>query len=231
MRFLLLLFLTALSGGLLSAQEPLPKLMASFYCFRYAEQLQDVYVQTGKDAYQKVELSTANMIGPIGVTTVNGTITIHRKDTAEDGTDLYPPVGRAKLGTIKRPLIVLFPAAKESKLPYRALTIDRADTKFPLGSYQFLNLSPHAMRGLVGKTKLSAKPGTVHSLRPSAKPGSMMTVLFEYHDGTQWRTMTKTRWAYRKDRRSLICAYLDPRDHRVKMRAIPERLVPPTEKP
>ena len=43
--------------------------------------------------------------------------------------------------------------------------------------------------------------------------------------------MTKTRWAFRKDRRSLLCAYLDPRTKRVKIRSIPERIVPATDSP
>lgn len=230
MRFLLL-FLAISSSGFLAAQETPTKVATSFYCFRYADKLQDIYVRTGATAYQKIELSTANMIGPVAVIPAEGAVTLHRKDTADDGTEIYPLVGRAKLGSIRKPLVVLFPGPKDDKLPYRTLTIDRNDARFPMGSYQLINLSARPIRGLVGKTRLEAKPSSVNSLRPKADPGDMMTVIFEYHDGKQWRPMTKTRWAYRDDRRSLLCAYLDPRDKRIKMRAIPERLVPATSGP
>ena len=230
MRYLPLI-LAIISSGVLQAQEPPPKVPTSFYCFRYAENLKDVFVPTGAAAYQKIELSTANMIGPVPVLAPEGSLTLHRRDTAEDGTEIYPLVGRAKLGSIRSPLVILLPGPKDGKLPYRTLVLDRDDAKFPLGSYQFINLSSHPMRGLIGKTRLEAKPFSVKSLRPKAAPGDMMTVIFEYNDGKHWRPMTKTRWAYRDDRRSLLCAYLDPSDQRVKMRSIPERLVPPKPTP
>lgn len=226
MRLLPLILMVAL-GGLLHAQEKPARIPASFYCFRFAGQLQDIHLRTGAKDYQKIELSTANMVGPVPVVVVDGIITLHRQQTDPEGNVIYPLVGSARIGSIRKPLIVLFPAPQDDKFAYRTLTIDRSDTRFPLGSYQFINLSPHPMRGLVGKTRLDSKPGTVSNLRPEGKPGEIMTVVFEYHDGSLWRPMTQTRWACRDDRRSLLCAYLDPRDKRVKMRAIPERLVPP----
>jgi len=83
---------------------------------------------------------------------------------------------------------------------------------------------------MVGKSPLQLKPGAVKTLKPRGNPGQMITVIFEFHDGKQWRSMTKTRWAIRADKRILSCAYLDPGDKRIKMRAIPERLVPPAPK-
>jgi hypothetical protein len=213
----------------LPAQQQLPRLPTSFYCFGYAAGLQDVFVRSGAEAFQKIELSTANMVGPLAAVVADGAITVHRKETDAEGKDSYPPVGSARIGAVRKPLLVLFPAPRDEPLPYRMLTLDRSDARFPLGSYQFINLSPHPMRGLVGQTRLDAKPGSVNNLKPKGTPGEVVNVVFEYHDGTLWRPMTQTRWAIRDDRRSLICAYLDPRDKRVKMRAIPERLVPPAE--
>jgi len=227
MRFLTTLLLATTFGGIsLHAQEKPRKIQTSFYCFRYANNLKDIYVRTGAESFGLIELSTANMIGPVGVVVTGGGISLHRQKVKADGSTVYPRVGWAKLGTVLKPLVILFPGPKEDKLPYRVLTIDRSATKFPLGSYQFINLSPYAMRGMVGKTRIDSKSASVSNLRPSGTAGEMMNVIFEYHDGKQWRPMTKTRWAYRDDRRSLLCAYLDPRDKRVKMRSIPERLVP-----
>ncbi len=224
---LILLFVL---GSLLHAQEKPSRIPASFYSFAYAEGLQDVYVRTGTDSYEEIKLSTANIIGPMETIPTNGAVTLHRKDKDAEGKEIYPLVGSAGIGRISKPLLVLFPAAKTDKLPYRALALDRSNANFPLGSYQFINISPHPMRGLVGKTRLNSKPGSVTNLRPEGAPGDVVTVIFEYHDGKLWRPMTQTRWAIRNDRRSLLCAYLDPLDRRVKMRAIPERLVPPPKK-
>lgn len=217
-----LLLLLSLAYG----QAPLPKANSSFYCFRYADGLEDVFVRTGADAYQKVELSTANMLGPLGVVITDGAILVHRQEIDPEGKTIYPPVGKIPLRGIDKPLLVLFPGKKDDPLPYRGIAIDRDQAKFPLGSYQFMNLSPYPMRGLVGKVQILTKPGEVKNLKPEGDPGQMQNVIFEYFEEKNWRTMTKTRWAIRDDRRNLMCAYLDPATDRVKLRSIPERLVP-----
>lgn len=208
-----------------SAQET-PKVSTSIYCFKYAKGLEDVFVQTGAKKFTKVELSTANMLGPIGVVSEDGNITVRREEIDDEGKATYPAVGKVSLRGLARPLIVLFPGGEDDPLPYRGVTIDRSEASFPMGSYKFMNLSPHPMRGLVGKDRVDARPGEVKELKPQGQPGEMRPVRFEFHDGDNWRTMTETRWVIRDDRRSLLCAFLDPDSNRVKMRSIPERLVP-----
>lgn len=215
-----------LSGGLAAAQQDLPKVQATFYCFRYAPGLEDVYIRTAAKAFRKIELSTANMIGPATVVADKGAVTLHTVDTDAEGKTTYPLVARAKLGSVRRPLILLVPSAKDAKLPYRALTLDRGATKFPLGSYKFVNLSKFPIRAMIGKSRLQLKPGAVKTIKPGGNPGQMITVVFEFYSQKKWRPMTKTRWAIRPDKRILSCCYLDPADKRIKMRAIPERLVP-----
>lgn len=216
-------------SGFVHAEKAPEKISASFYCFRYAPDLEDVYVRIGAESYKKIELSTANIIGPLSVVNAEGNVTIHRMDTDDKGMVVYPLVGKAKIGTNSKPLLVMFPNAKDEALAYRCLTLDRNQQKFPLGSFQFINLSTYALRGMVGKTRIDVKAGGVKLLKPQGKPGEMLQVTFQYNDGKIWRTMTKTRWALRRDRRSLLCAYFDPRDKRLKMRSIPERIAPPTE--
>ena len=67
-----------------SAQET-PKVSTSIYCFKYAKGLEDVFVQTGAKKFTKVELSTANMLGPIGVVSEDGNITVRREEIDDEG--------------------------------------------------------------------------------------------------------------------------------------------------
>ena len=109
MRLLLILALGL--TGLAGAQDKPPTVSASFYCFQYAPGLEDVFVRTGVKAFQKIELSTANMIGPMAVVTTNGAVTVHRQDTDEEGNTIYPLVGSAKVGaSVKKPLVLLLPS-------------------------------------------------------------------------------------------------------------------------
>jgi hypothetical protein len=224
------LLVAVVLGGAASAQQQPPKISASFYCFRYAKGLEDVYVRTGDAAFKKIELSTANMIGPIPVVVEKGFVAVHTIATDGEGKTIYPVAGRAKVGVLRKPLVILFPGAKGAKLPYDVLMLDRSEARFPLGSYKFVNLATFPIRAAIGKSILKLNPGGVKTLKPKGSPGQMINVIFEFHDGKQWRPMTQTRWAIRPDKRILSCAYLDPTDKRVKLRAIPERLVPPAPK-
>lgn len=224
MRPVLLLLL--LMMGLGSAQESTQKASATFYCFQYANGLKDIYVPTGEDRFQKLELSTANMLGPVSVLVRDGVLTLHDFVETEEGEPSYPRIGTAKVKDIKRPLVVLLPGSEESTSRYGSLIIDRSETQFPQGSIQFINLTQHRIRALIGETRLASTPGSVRNIKPTAPAGEMMIVLFEYEVDSRWRSMTKTRWASRPDRRSILCAYIDPRDNRAKMRSIPEREIP-----
>lgn len=218
--------------GVAVAQEKPPTLATSFYCFQYAPGLRDVYVRTGAVAFQKVELSTANLLGPMAVVSTGGAVTVHRQEEDAEGNTVYPVVGTARIGaSVRKPLVVLLPGPKGEKAVYRTLVLDRSEARFPLGSFQLVNLATHPVRGLVGGSRVALKPGGVANVKPGGDPGQMVNVLFEYHDGERWRPMTKTRWAVRDDRRTLMCAYVDPKNGRVNIRSIPERLVPVEEGP
>lgn len=226
MRFLLLI--TLLLPGTLAAQDKLPKTSLSVYSFRYAENLETVFLRSDVEGFQKIELSTANLLGPFTAALSGGAITFHKEDKNDAGETIYPIIARAKIpASIKQPIALLLPAAPDAKLPYLTLIVDQSKRDFPMGSYKLINLAPHGIRAAVGKSRLEAKPGGIKLLKPTEKPGSMVQVLFQYHDGQRWRKMTETRWAIRKDRRSLVCAYLDPRDKRMKMRSIPARIPAP----
>jgi hypothetical protein len=82
-------------------------------------------------------------------------------------------------------------------------------------------------RLLVTLLALGSDLGTIPKLRPVSIGGNMMPVEINYHDGNRGRPMTKTRWAYRSDCRSLFFLYLDPVDKRMKLRGRPDRVITP----
>ena len=88
-----------------------------------------------------------------------------------------------------------------------------------------MNFTPHAVRAKVGTRSLEIPPGEIGNLQPLGTPGQMLNVQLTYQEGERWRRMTTTRWALRNDRRTLLCLYLDPRDQRMKMRSVPERII------
>ena len=83
---------------------------------------------------------------------------------------------------ITRALVVLFPAAKGGKEPYRSLVLNHDLQDFPLGVYRLINVSPHPIRGAIARDYIEAKPGGVANLEPAGEPGAVVPVRFEFFD-------------------------------------------------
>lgn len=204
--------------------EPAPAIPVSIYCFRYAPQLDTIHLRSATATYQKIELSTANIVGPQTALVENGSIQLYRQDTAADGSISWPMVGRVQLPAgCPRALILLLPAPTGEALPYRGLAFAHTDRDFPLGSMKFVNLSPYPVRGTMGSDSVSIPSGKVETLQPRGEPGASLPVLFEYQRDDHWQRMAATRWTLRDDRRVLMCIYEDPGTHRMNVRSIPDR--------
>lgn len=211
-------------AAVLSAAEPLPKVAASFYAFGYVPGHDKVQIMTGAEAFEEIQLSTANIVGPVTAAAVNGALLICDKPVTVGDKITHPVLSTAKLPSgIKRALVILFPAPKGGKEPYRSLVLNHDLQDFPLGVYRMINISPHPIRGAIARDFIEAKPGGVANLKPAGEPGSVVPVRFEYFDQGRWNLLTETRCAIRKDRRWLTCIYQDPVTGRMNIRSIPDR--------
>ncbi|QTN33922.1 hypothetical protein HZ994_16910 [Akkermansiaceae bacterium] len=216
----IILLHAALSG----AAEPLPKIAASFYAFGYASGHEKVQIMTGPEAFEEIQLSTANIVGPVAAVAVDGSLRICDKPRTVGGKLIHPVLSdvRIPLG-MKRVLVMLFPAPKEANHAYRSLVINHDLKDFPLGVYRMINVSPYPIRGAIAREYITAKPGGVANLEPAGQPGAVVPVRFEFFDQGRWNLLTETRCAIRKDRRWLTCVYQDPVTGRMNIRSIPDR--------
>jgi hypothetical protein len=211
-------------AAVLIAAEPLPKINASFYAFAYVPGHEKVRIMTGPEASDEIQLSTANIVGPVTAAAVNGAIRICDQPVTVEGKITHPVLSTAKLPQgIKRALVILFPSAKGDKEPYRSLVLNHDLQDFPLGVYRVINISPHPIRGAIARDYVEAKPGGIANLEPAGEPGAVVPVRFEFFDQGRWNLLTETRCAIRKDRRWLTCVYQDPVTGRMNIRSIPDR--------
>ena len=224
----LLLFSTFLAvQPLAAAPEPSPTIKASIFCFRYAPELDTIYLRDKAGGYIKTELSTANIVGPQDVVVENQFVTLHRQQAGANGETTYPMVGRVRVpDACPRALILLLPAAKGAELPYHSLAFAHTDQGFPLGSMKMVNLSPYPVRGAVGADTVNVASGKVVDFKPTGAPGASVDVLFQFQKEDRWQRMAATRWTLREDRRFLMCIYEDPASGRMHLRSIPDRTKP-----
>ncbi len=235
MRFALLAIIIPHLAAALAAAEPLPKIAASFYAFGYVPGYEKVRIRTGAETFEEIRLSTANIVGPVAAVAVNGSLGIHDEPLTVEGKVTHPVLSTAKLPAgMKRALVILFPAPKDSKEPYRNLVLNHDLQDFPLGIYRLINISPHPVRGAIARNFVEAKPGGIANLKPVGQPGAIVPVRFEFFDQGRWNLLTETRSAIRADRRWLTCIYQDPVTGRMNIRSIPDRTpvtVPLANKP
>ncbi len=211
-------------AAVLGAAEPLPKIVASFYAFGYVSGHEKVRIMTGAESFQEIQLSTANIVGPVEAVAIDGSLRICDNPQTVEGKVTHPVLSTVKLPAgIKRALVILFPAAKDGKEPYRSLVLNHDLKDFPLGVYRLINVSPHPIRGAIARDYVEAKPGGVANLEPGGAPGAVVPLRFEFFDQGRWNLLTETRCAVRKDRRWLTCVYQDPVTGRMNIRSIPDR--------
>lgn len=222
------LLLTAIAllvaeSSLPAAEKPRASVKVSLFTFQYAEGYRKIFLPTDKGTHDEISLSTANIIGPFK-TPLNdkGLVTLCEHAASEDGADIYPVIAGVKIpSSVKEPIIILFPS--RGKAPYSGLVIDRSVTDFPEGSYKLINFSKSKIRALIGKTQVMAAPQQITRFDPSSNPAELLDVHFQYNHTNNWRTFGRTRWVNDKKGRTLLCAFIDQRTQRMRIRGIPLR--------
>lgn len=210
----------------IQAQESPRSVDAAFYAFKYAEGLKEIYLRSGKNTYDPVKLSTANMVGTYKVLVNDGVINLYTISTNEEGVLVYPKIGSVKVsGKMSQALIILSPIRNTRTPGYQALIINRDETKFRPGTYKLINLSPYSIRGAIGKgTRFTCARGKIATFKTKGVAGESLPVLFEYNASNRWRRLTETRWSHNDDKRMLLCAFLDQSSKRMKLRSIPDNI-------
>ena len=196
------------------------KVPLSIFCFDYAAEHKSVRVKRGPEDLEPVKLSTANIVDAGQVVSEDGALRLYgvSAEAAE-----APVLGSAKLDGLREPLMILVPAGEEPGVAYRCRAVDRHLNKFPLGSCLFVNLTPHAVRVILGEETLEIAPDTDRLVEPKVAAGEVMAVTVECRIGDHWQAVSSSRWAHREDRRSLVTLHLSPRNGRVLMKSIPLR--------
>ena len=207
--------------GLVSAQAADErKLRVSIYAFDYVNGHETVYLMNEKGKPEPIRLSKANVLGPFKTALdANSKLKLCSKGVGKDGEVIYPVIASLTVPMkVKQPLLVLFP--QNSSKSYNGLVMDRSLSEFPNGSYKLINASPYKIRGLIGDTKVVAPTRKISSFHPTFSGNAPLDVHLQYERSPKWKTFGRTRWVEEKDKQSLLCAYLDPRTQRMKIRGL-----------
>ena len=219
----LLLTFLLLGTQLLSAQnKKTVTTKVSIFTFNYAKDHTTIYLYKGKTKKDphEIRLSSANILGPFQTTLdENNNIILRTKGLDEEGLTIYPAIASAKIpSSFKKPLLILIPGKEKV---YKTIVLDRSEKNFPMGGYKFINFSPVSIRGLIGKTQVNVKSNKIITFNPTTDEEGLLKVHFQYEHDKAWKTFGRTFWPNDKERRGLLCSYVDPRTKRMKIKGIP----------
>lgn len=195
-------------------------LAISIYCMAYADGLKSVFVKNSKDRYQGVSLSTANVVEARGALVEDGRILLHGPAGA-DGK--HPVVATVEISGIRQPLIVLHPAGANGGNAYHSMAVEMDSRKFPLGSFNLVNLSPHPVRISHDEEVMELESGNARIFIPDHSAGDSLAMSMEYKNEDNWLLLSSARWPVRNDRRTLVCFQLDPASKRMNVKSVPLR--------
>lgn len=221
MKFLLASVICALFTGVLYAQSnDSPAIQISIYAFEHAKEHHKIYLETSDGKPYEIALSKANILGPFKtLRDEDGAVSLRMQKTNKDGIMVYPTLAKVKIkANVKEPLLILVPVSGGKT--YRAFVVDQSLNSFPKGSYQLINFSPNRIRGLIGDTRIQVAPRKAINFKPSSKAEGLLDVHFQYTNQKEWKTFGRTRWVKKLEKRSLLCTYIDPKNKRMKIRAI-----------
>lgn len=220
---LVTLVLTLLCLSVLNAEEEkFTKIDISIYTFDYAEKHKTIHFQKPQgEKLEAVRLSTANILGPFStIMNESRAVSLHTEVINQEGITVYPVIAIAKVPSqIKEPLFILSPS--DGKYAYQIFVIDSNVDDFPYGSFKMVNFSQHPVRGLVGKTQVYSKPKSITFFNPSDNVTDLLDVHFQYKLTEVWKTFGRTRWVNEKTKRKLLCAYIDQKTERMRIRSLP----------
>ena len=123
----------------------------------------------------------------------------------ESTTPPAPPTANAKmLADANNILLVVFPISgpEEPKRRFVAVTANDDMASFPIGSYQFFNVTAHEIAGLIGGKEFSVSGGKTALVTPPAQAGVINLSLFDARDKN--RRLMQRAWIYSPLARVLV---------------------------
>ncbi len=192
-----------------------------------------------KDAdLPEIRVSSNTLLPPVDYRGPKTLTLMHRADGGE-----LLPAARVNLPERgRRTIVVLLPAQKEAKLPYRALALNGDLDVFKAGTRKVLNLSSYPVRGEMGANPFqrgssknvrfvcqAQKMVTVPVLNSQAKVLASQPVILEYYGANKkWNTLSSTRWFHTPTQRHLIFVFFDANRRNLILRGISDTVAADT---
>ena len=212
---LLIFFLLALFP--VGAQETTREIEVRTLCFGYSSGLKELSLAGDKEGASQVDVELKKYLNNSQqpLTIVGDEVLVG--ELGNETLEFWETVKIAK--SMKEVLLVFFPL-NDPKKPYRVMAVDDSSKSFPLESYLFANMSPNALRFVVGDSPLEVKPGEFKLLSDfkNVKSNGQVSYYAYYQKGKEWKRLSSGFWDVVPRKRNFQIAFGNPKTKNVELR-------------
>ena len=173
----------------------------------------DLYLPDQTGQVVKLKLVAEGLSAAQGTLPVNGSLVLYNKATIDPKNPGPSLAATAKIPVgMKRAIIVVLPAAPDTKPAYRIVLIDDSPGAFVGGESRVVSLVSFEAALQAGEHKLPLKAASVTKVPPVKKVNefNMAQTNFYYKEGENWVAFTERQLQYLDEFRRIFLVYLTP---------------------
>lgn len=160
-----------------------------------------------------LEFRPKDLTAPLLMRPIGGTLLFRDKASIDPENPMAGVVATLKLPQgLKRAVLVVLPAAADSKYPYRLLLIDDSEKAFPKGESRVLSLIAVKTAVQAGEHKVPLEPGKITRIPAVRKVNDfhMAQTNFYYQHGESWIPFTERQLQYIDACRRIFIVHATP---------------------
>lgn len=206
----------------LQAQSP-RSLEVRTLCFGYSNRVKEVTLAGDAEGQSSIDCKLVKYLEPQQKKMTVSEDFILIGEPGANGFDEWSKVKVEK--GITEALLVFFPLPSAEQ-PYKVVVLDDSSKEFPLASFQIANMSPKALRLIVGENPIQIQPGETKLISKfkNQKANGQVSYFAYYQDGEEWKRLSTGFWDVIPTKRNLQIAFGNPKSKTVEMRGYEDGL-------
>lgn len=196
-----------------SAQDSTVKLKIRAVLHHPLSPYAELYVPGATGDLERLNLAFEGLTIPQTATASKGILNLYSSATVDAAKPLENLVASVKIPeNTKQAIILIFPAGKDSKLPFRLMVLNDAFHAFAKGESRAINLTPLTLAIRVGEHSIKVPPAKIVPVPKVTKLNDLNQAQTSFYrkDAETWVLLSERPMQYADEVRNIFLLYLMP---------------------
>ena len=213
MKFLLRLLIASTLSLIASAQDTTDKLTIRAVYHNPLDPYAEFYVPGATGALERLNLAIEGLTTPQVASATKGLLNLYSSATIDPDKPHANLVASVTVpDKLKQAIILIFPDAKNEKLPYRLIVLNDAFNTFTKGESRAINLTRHSLAIKAGEHSVQVLPAKIVSIPRITKVNDLNQAQTSIYrkEGENWVLLSERPMQYTDTIRNIFLIYLMP---------------------